>query len=398
MRKLEDIIPPSRRRENELPSSIAQEDATRSARFPYATVFIALMVIIVSAGALFYFSSAKIEITPTAVSAAVQNSFTASLNSGILPFKVITAQKIATQSVQGNGTKTVKAYASGPITVYNTGAKAQKLIASTRFATSAGLIFRIHTSITVPAGTKASPGSVRATAYADQPGASYNVVPTSFTVPGLAGTPQGTQVYARSTAAMTGGASGTIPVIDAATETAAKAALEAALAPNLASSIEAQVPSGYVLLPGASSISYEELTPAPSSSAGMVDVKVQGTVTAAVFPNTALAGEIAHTASSNYKGDASLTDTSGLHLASATGLPDPSATSFTFTLSGTATLVYTVNTSLIAAAVAGKTRSAAEVALTNYPEVKRAVILLRPFWKQSFPDDPASISVVVGKP
>jgi hypothetical protein len=76
-------------------------------------------------------------------------------------------------------------------------------------------------------------------------------------------------------------------------------------------------------------------------------------------------------------------------------MPSPSATSFSFTLSGTASLVYTVDAARIAAAVAGETRSAAEVALTNYPEIKSAVITLRPFWKQTFPQDPAAISVVV---
>jgi hypothetical protein len=80
------------------------------------------------------------------------------------------------------------------------------------------------------------------------------------------------------------------------------------------------------------------------------------------------------------------------------GMPDPSATSFSFTLSGTASLIYTIDSTRIAAAVSGKTRSAAEVALTNYPEVKRAVIVLRPFWRQTFPQDPSTISIVVVNP
>ena len=79
-------------------------------------------------------------------------------------------------------------------------------------------------------------------------------------------------------------------------------------------------------------------------------------------------------------------------------MPDAEATSFSFTLSGSAPLVYTVDTARIAAAVAGKTRSAAEVALTSYPEVSRAIIILRPFWKQTFPEDPAAIRVVVTNP
>lgn len=400
MRKLEDIVPPSRRKEGDLGNKIILDGNARSERFPFAMMSVVVVVIALSIGALFYFSTAKVEVTPSTVSAAVQSSFTASKSTGDLPFEIITAQKIATKTVQGSGTKTMKSSASGPFTIYNTQAKSQKLIANTRFATSAGLIFRIHSAVTIPAGTKASPGSVSATAYADQPGGSYNVGPTSFTVPGLAGTPQGTQVYARSTTGMTGGASGPVPVIDTATESAAKSALQSALEPDFAASIRSQIPSGYVLLPGASVTAYEELVPVPSSSTGMVDIKMQGTATAIIFPSVALAKAVAASvAGLNYQGESlTLTETNDLTLSSAGGLPDPGATSFTFTLSGTAPLVYNVNAARIAAAVAGKTRSAAEVALTNYPEVKRAIIILRPFWKQTFPDDPASISVVVAKP
>ena len=400
MRKLEDIVPPSRRKEGEPSNKPSFGDVPRPARFPYTTMIIVLAVIAVSIGALFYFGNAKVEVTPSTISTAVQNSFTASQSTGDLPFEIVTAQKIATQSVQGSGTKSVKSSASGIFTIYNTQAKSQKLIANTRFATSAGLIFRIHTAVTVPSGTKASPGSIKTTAYADQPGASYNVGPTSFTIPGLAGTPQSDQVYARSTSSMIGGASGTVPVVDAAIESTTKSALQTALAPDLVASIKTQVPPGYVLLPGASSTTYEELAPAPSSSTGMVDVKVQGTVTAIIFPNEALAKAVAKSVPGmNYQGEAlTLVKTDDLALTAAGGLPDPSAVTFTFTLAGTAPFIYSINSARIAAAVAGKTRSAAEVALTNYPEVKRAIIILRPFWKQTFPDDPASISVVVMKP
>jgi hypothetical protein len=368
----------------------------RQRKFP-TTLAAIVVVILLAIAALFYFSSAQVEITPNTVSASVQSTFTADQSTGTLPFRVVTAQKVATQSVAGSGSKTVNTAASGPITVYNAQAKAQRLVATTRFATAAGLIFRTHAAITVPAGTASKSGSVSVTVYADQNGASYNVGPTSFTVPGLAGTPLAGEVYARSTVPMTGGASGTIPTVDSATEHTAVSALTAALGPDLMKSLEAQVPAGYILVPGAATTSYQELTPAPSSSTGMVDVKEQGTVTAVVFPSTALAGAIAGSVSGlNYQGEPiTLPNPSGLTLSAVGGLPDAAATTFAFSLSGTAELTYTVDTSRISAAVAGKTRSEAEVALTNYPEVKRAVLVLRPFWRSSFPADPASITVTV---
>ena len=403
MRKLDDIIPPSRRRETEPLSSHASRTldlANRPFVLPTKTLVAAVVVIAASVGALFYFSTAKVEVTPNTVSAAVQSSFTANQSTGALPYEIITADKIASQSVKDSGTKTVSSSASGTITIYNTQSKAQKLIANTRFATTAGLIFRIKSAVTVPSGSATKPGSVSVTAYADKPGDSYNVGPTSFTIPGFAGTPQASAVYGKSSAAMTGGASGTVPIVDAAAEKQAKSALIAALAPDLATSIDAKIPSGYLLVPGSATTTYQELAPVSSGTTGMAEVRVQGTVTAVVFPNVALAQAIAKSVSGlSYNGEPmTLVSTKGLTLSAPAGLPAPDASSFTFVLSGTASLIYSVDPTRIEAAVSGKTRTAAEVALSAYPEVKRAVIILRPFWRQTFPQDPSTIAVTVANP
>ncbi len=370
----------------------------RPSRFPYLMMTIVMLVILASIGALFYFSAAKIEITPSTVSAAVQSSFTAG-QSGTLPFEVISAQKIASQSVKGSGSKEVSTPASGSITIYNTQSKSQTLINNTRFATASGLIFRIHAAVTIPAGTEAKPGTAVAKVFADKPGASYNVGPTSFTIPGFAGTPQASQVYGRSTSAMSGGASGNVPVVDATTEAQTRSALKAALAPDLMESLKAQIPAGYVLVAGAATTTYEALLSAPAATTGMVDVKEQGTVTAVVFPNAALAKAIASSVPGlAYQGEPVTVMSADSLILASTKSPDANLESYPFTLAGTVSLIYSVDSSRIAAAVAGKTRSAAEVAISNYPEVKRAVITLRPFWRQSLPQDPSSIEVTVSNP
>lgn len=404
MRTLNDIIPPSRRKDDDSSAkSVGGEPlrlSRRPSRFSYATPAAIILVIIISVVALFYFSTAKVEVTPNSVSAAVQTSLAASANGGALPYQLITAQKVATQSVAASGTRTSNTYASGTITIYNEQAQTQRLITNTRFATSAGLVYRIRSGVTVPGGTAAKPGSVSATVYADKMGSSYNIGPTSFTIPGFAGTPLEDKVYARSTTAMTGGSSGMVPVVEAALEAKTRDALKVALADDLAKSVREQIPAGYVLVPGASATSYQQLTADPSSTTDTVDLKEQGTMTAVVFPNAALASAIASSvAGLGYQGEPmTLASVDGLTLAAGNGLPAPQATTFPFTLAGTVPLVYTVDSARVAAAVSGKSRTDAEVALTNYPEIKRAVITLRPFWRQAFPQDPSSISVVVLEP
>lgn len=398
MHTLDDIIPPSRRKDM-AGASLSNKSASRepSHHFPFVTLGVIVLIIAVSIGALFYFSSARVEITPNTVSAEVQSLFTATQSTGSLPFEIITAQKTATQSVAGSGTKVVNSSASGTITIYNTQTQTQRLVTNTRFATTAGLIFRIHSSVSVPGGSSSNPGSITAKVFADKTGDSYNVAPTSFTLPGLAGTSQASQVYARSSSAMTGGSSGTVPVVDSATETKAREALIAALGPDLDASIQAQIPSGYLLVSGSATTTYQELASVPSSTTGQVDVKEQGTITAIVFQNVALAKAIASSIKDlNYNNETiTLASASGLLVNIGEDIPDPSVQSLTFSISGTASLIYTIDKAHIAAAVAGETRSSAEVALSNYLEVKRAIIILRPFWRQTFPQDPSAISVVV---
>lgn len=403
--RFDDIIPPSRRREAEPLSEPSAREVRPSrraggSRFPYATMLVVVAVVGISAGSLYFFSSATIEVEPRVASATVQGSFTATQSSGELPFVVITAQKVASQPVKSSGTKTVSTSASGPIVIYNTQSKPQALVANTRFSTPAGLIFRIKAPVSVPAGSVSKPGSITVTVYADQAGSQYNVPASSFTIPGFAGKPQATQVYARSSVAMSGGASGVVPVVDAATAVSARHDLISALDSDIAGSIQGKIPSGYVLLSGAATTTYQELDSTPSSTDGMVDLKVQGTITAVVFPNTALAKAIASSVPGlNYQGEPiSLASSTNLQLTPSASLPSPESPSFTFDLSGVAPLTYTVEKSRIAAAVAGKTRSAAEVALTSYPEIGGAVLVLRPFWKQAFPEDPASIKIIVKNP
>ncbi len=360
------------------------------------TVLIALGVIGASMVALLHFSGAKVDVVPMTASVPVQGSFSAGGTDG-MPFQIVTAKKAASQSVAASGSKQVSTSASGKVTIYNTQSKPQKLIASTRFASSAGAIFRIHTAVTVPGGSTQKPGSVTATIYADAPGPSYNVEPTSFTVPGLAGTAQESAVYARSTDPMAGGASGSIPVVDKVAEEGAVAALQGSLATDLAASIEGQTPDGYVLIPGATKVSYRELAPSESSTNGKADIQVEGTIMAIVFPQKSLAdGILAKASSSGFEGSgATLGKGTSLTLSDLSAMPASDTDSFTFSLSGTAALVADINQNQIATAVAGKSRSEAQVALTNYPEVKRAILVLRPFWKQHFPEDPSAITVTV---
>jgi hypothetical protein len=385
---IEDIIPPSRRRamamdenattpqqaqpmqpmtdlsssppSNNFPPAPPRVKIRTGRSFPYGTAIVALIVIALSAGVLYAFADAKVEITPTSQTGAVSGEFTATAGSGTLPFSVISVTKTASASVPAESTESANDSAQGQIIISNTGTAAESFVTNTRFETASGLVFRVHTPVTIPPASASGPGTLQTTIYADQPGQSYNIGPSTFSVPGLQGTPQYTQVTAKSTTSMLGGFTGTRASVSQSTDDAQHTTLQTSLATQLQGAINDQVPSGDVLLQGATFTSY---TPAPDSATTTTSVSVSedGTMTVAAPPAS---------------GDQS----------------------FDFTLNGSATILWQVDASKIAGAVAGKTRDSAQQILSGFPEVSRAVLVLRPFWANTFPQDPSHIQVTVVAP
>ncbi len=151
--------------------------------------WIALVAVLVLAGAaLIFFKSATIDVKIQ--TATVPVSVTATSAS------VISVQKEGTAEVSATGASVkVDKKASGTITVYNNySADPQDLVATTRFQTADGLIYRIDKPITVPGTTvvngKTIPGSIDAVVTADVSGDKYNISNADFTVPGFKGGPK----------------------------------------------------------------------------------------------------------------------------------------------------------------------------------------------------------------
>ncbi len=361
--------------------------------FPYATALIALVVVVGCGVVLYAFAGAKVTVTPVMNATTVASDMSATSGTGDLPFQIIVVDKVMSSSVPAESTMTARDPAYGKIAITNRQTATQALIKNTRFQTPAGLVFRIRDSVSIPAG-----GTITVMVYADEAGEKYNVGPTTFTIPGLKGSTAFTQVTAVSDAPMNGGFSGTRPSVAQATKDKQYADIQTKLAVDLAKEIAAKTPEGYVLLPGASFTEYTPQTDAAGAS-GTVTLTEKGSVTAVVFPASALAQSIAFKSVGSYNGQpVTLGDTRGLSVKPVLASIAPDATTFDFNLAGNVTIVWHIDSEKIAGAVAGKSRGDAEIALKSFPEVDKAILVLRPFWSRSFPGDPAKIKVVVNAP
>lgn len=420
-RDLNDIIPPSRRRNLDLGQSAPQMDMRpsvppsvpprepleaappmpeppkrrirSSGGFPFGTALIALLVVIICGGVLYAFSGAKVTIVPVSNAATVATDMSATAGQGDLPFQIVTVEKVATANVPAESTVTTSDPASGKISITNSQTTTQALIKNTRFATPEGLVFRIRDSISIPAG-----GTISVMVYADEAGEKYNIGPATFTIPGLKGSNAFTQVTAKSDAPMKGGFSGTRPSVAQATKDAQYTQIQGKLTTDLEKDLAAKIPPGYVRVPGASYTTFTPQTDAAGAS-GTVTLGEQGILTAVLFPTEALARAIAFKSVGTYGGQpVTLNGVQNLVLKPALQSIAPDATQFDFNLTGTATVIWQVEPMKIAGAVAGKNRDSANVALQSFPEVDKATLVLRPFWASKFPGDPAKIKVTVATP
>lgn len=95
--------------------------------------------------------------------------------------------------------ETVDALAQGTVTITNNWNQAQPLAATTRLLSSDGVLFRTDAFVSVPAG-----GTATVAVTADVAGASGNLKPSHFTIPGLWSGLQD-KIYGDSSETMTGG-------------------------------------------------------------------------------------------------------------------------------------------------------------------------------------------------
>ncbi|TXH01714.1 MAG: hypothetical protein E6P95_01335 [Candidatus Moraniibacteriota bacterium] len=128
----------------------------------------------------------------------------------IFPGRVATLERTVQVTEAATGTVGDTSKARGKIKIYNNfSSESQPLVATTRFETKDGKIFRLIEAVVVPGFTEKSGqrerGVVEATVVADQAGGNYNISPTTFTIPGFKGSPKYDAFSAESFQTFTGG-------------------------------------------------------------------------------------------------------------------------------------------------------------------------------------------------
>lgn len=351
---------------------------------------------LIAFGVLSLFSGATLAYVPrSAPLAFTGETFSTFKSSGTgLLYSVVKLSGDKGVSVAASGEQDVSRKASGTIIVYNNAsADAQTFVATTRFQTTDGKVYRTPKGITVPGKKGDTPGSVEVQVIADQPGVDYNIDLTDFTLPGLKGTARAETIYARSKTAMSGGFVGKEKGTSPDDLTKAKASLQTTLSEELIAKAQAEVPADFILFPALTSVTFEDL-PQSQASGSTVTVNLRGSLLGIMFKKSDLALALSlGKAARGAKDPVEVADYSTLQVAFAGSEVNDllNATKIDFKVTGNALLVWKTDEVALKSDLAGRKKSELAQILKNYPTVASATASLRPFWKSTFPSEATQI-------
>lgn len=364
-----------------------------------------ICIVVIGFLALFMFRSTTVTITARTQTVTFDQTSqfsaypTSSAATGTLAYTVATTDLQDSETVPSNGTTETQMKASGSITVYNNySVSSVKLIKNTRFQTPAGLIFRVPADVVIPGKQGSTPGHVTVAVFADQVGQQYNIGPTSrFTVPGLqSNSAMFAGIYAQSTAAMSGGFSGTQPGVSASARQAAVSDIRTRLAQEAAQYVQNQNTAAIVAFTGLAEITYSDLQDVAATSS-QVTIGESAHIQVPLFASGAFATVVAQTmAVDTSNTPVSLIGGSGYGAQPTNATPVVLGTDpINFSLAGSAQILWSVDTSSLAKALAGRDQSVFQTVIGGFPGIEAARARIEPFWSNSFPSDPSNIKIIV---
>jgi hypothetical protein len=373
----------------------------------YRIYFVAIISVVFLLFALsFLFSGAKVTIVPKGEEIPLNENLSAikDPNTPDLSFDLVIISGEENKTIQGGEVKDVAVAATGTVVIYNAySSVSQNLDIDTRLEGSNGKIYKTNKKITVPGMAKdGTPGSIEVGIYGAGTGEGYNSAPLDFKIFGFKGTPKYSKFYARSKGEIAGGFTGKSPVVSSLDKTTAVSELKIDLEAKLLKKVTDQIPSGFILFKDAvfTSINDKDTSFIPDKD-NTVIVNVKGTLYGLLFDEQKLTKKIAQDTIDKYDGSEvyipNIRDMV-FTLADKGSISFADVKTINFTLTGTPKIVWRVDEAKFTADLLGKKKTDFNQILAQYPNIDSAVLVIRPFWKSSFPDKSKSIQIIVNYP
>lgn len=295
-----------------------------------------------------------------------------------------------TVPVNGEG-KSIEAAATGTVTLFNTTDAAQALVATTRLLSPDGVLFRLKNQARVPAG-----GRMEAEVYADKPGASGNIGPTKFIIPGLRESLQD-KIYAASSAPMTGGVRNVKIVTQDDVEAAAlqveNEVKEQSVAKLRALAGDLAKLGGELIVAKRGKL---ETDAAVGTEASAVSLKLTLAVEAVFYDRDAARAAVRAKLSESVTADQEVRGFDAERVAVALVSGDAGNSTATITATGSGTAVIKADSPLFdKAALAGLSKSRVIEYFRSNPAVESVDVTFHPFWVRRVPGAKDHIEIII---
>ncbi|MCX6702783.1 MAG: hypothetical protein NTW60_02860 [Candidatus Wolfebacteria bacterium] len=381
----------------------------------YAGIFslVAVLGVFAYAAAVFL-PKADIQITTTKTEWKFNDTVLASkkvssldIQSKTIPGEIFSEKKSFTYSfpATGKNNSPTGAKATGKITIWNNGPTTQKLVVKTRFETPDGKIFKLDKAVTVPpaktVSNKIVATSVDANVTADQAGEAYNIGPVArFTVPGLKGLSQYSDIYGSSSEPMTGGTLGQFLYPADQDIKNAEAQSRISLKQSLDSLLKLNIPSDFVLVDGSEDFKVtKDFVNKSVDQNGNASIILDGQISAAAFRKSdvldlmkGLANpDLISRAVSGY-GDFETVDYK-IDYSGAKFNADQGQLSFTVNFSGN--FWQPIKADEFIPKILGKNETDLRKLIYSLPAVEKATISFWPFWVQSVTSQAGRVTLEV---
>lgn len=316
-----------------------------------------------------------------------------------VPAQIFNQKESSRLSFPATGKKTVEQKSSGTITVYNAySSDAQPLVATTRFITPDGKIFRLTKSIIVPGAKivegKIIPSTLEVSVVADQPGSEYNIGPVSyFSIPGFKGTPKYQAFYGESKDMMKGGFIGEMAFPTAGDIKKAKAEVAQKLEQSLKDKIMAQIPTEFKILDGAINftlIKQDIITDVEAN--GNFTVASEASISAIAFKEADVLAMLSAKISKEVGEGYEIREHS---LTYEKTRADFNGGRLSFPIKFTSVLAHKIDIVALRESIKGKSEASLRATIYGLPGLQSAVISLWPFWVKAVPSQDSKITITI---
>lgn len=384
MKKFFDIIPPEKnKKEVQKEKKIKLTEPKRI--FLKGSIFCLFFLILLSVFVFFFFSKIKIEIWPETEILDLKTQ-------GVISGKILEDIKFTSQEFSASGKTLKQEKARGKIRVYNTYSTSSRTLIPSRFVSAEGKLFWSVEKIIIPGARyekgKLVPGEIDVEAVAAEAGEDYNIGPSTFALPALAGTPLYTTIYGKSFSPMTNGFKREVSQITQKDLEGAENILRDKLEKESRGFLKTTLSEEFVLLDEAliqevlEKNSSEKALAEAESFIFQVKVKSKGLV----FKRTDLESFAKNFITLNAPKEKKIQEENLIIDYSFESL-DLSSSSITLNLRIKAKIYPDINLDGLKKGLLGKTRSESRIFLENLPGITKITIKSWPFWRKKIPEN-----------